>query len=194
MGESAANPASVAPTAAPRRRCVVLVRPDHPLPEALLIGLRRRSVDVRVVADVPAVMVELALGGVGIIVVCAPTDLPMLDQMAAALPQYYPGVVCWQAQSDGTQESPRLTKLGTIDSRPPQTRRPPAAAQTVGPTVTPSPPFRPDPPAIGPPAPDSQLTGDPPRPGPRNNGDEPLLTKEELAMLLGAPFEDAQDG
>ncbi|MEE9211711.1 MAG: hypothetical protein V3U29_03560 [Phycisphaeraceae bacterium] len=154
-------------------RCVVLTGTDRPRPTLLLSGLRPRVSAVHVVADAPMALLQLARGAT-VLIVSEPVAHPRLAALLAAVRQYYPQVVCWQYEPLGADGRPRLSPLHE-----------PAAESQDSSNSTPSADELPvvvgDPPPKAAPRPDRS-------PGQVNSPDlpsAPLITAEELQMLLG---------
>lgn len=169
MGESLRSILGNGNGRGPRRRCVVLVARGLPGPDRLLEGLQKRGADVQVVPDPPSVMVELARGA-KVVIVHEPRRVRRLPELMAALRRYYPQATCWQFDPvDGNGQG----KLAPLDA-PPTT----AETPTAGPPGEETPAAAAQE-AAG--APAEHLPADatlPDDPAP------PLITAEELAMLL----------
>jgi len=177
-------------------RCVVLVPPDGPRPQALLKGLEKRGARYEVAAHPVQVMVRLAVGEPRVLVVDHPERIDQLQQLLAAVRRYYPRVVCWRytAKGSGGQENGGLTRFDDLPAPPIQPARPPASDPIKQPVNG-----------------DRRLVSQSDggeRTGPKlfNKGiaagissgggfplSEPLLTAEELSMLIGPRFGEGDD-
>lgn len=182
--------------------CVLLSGPTSPLPQRLIDGLRARGARVRVAADAPSVMVNLAATAGGehplprVLIVNEPAAHRSLASLLASVRRYYPQARCWryeaglparvglrpfdeQAPAPGPSREElraQAPSLGTFrGARHPEAAAAPVAndRSKVEPTTAPQPR-----PAAESPAP-------PRRPRPTVALDAPLVSKEELAMLLG---------
>ncbi|MEM9416561.1 MAG: hypothetical protein AAGA29_13965 [Planctomycetota bacterium] len=94
-------------------RCVVLSPPGASKLGALMRALSGRWASVSVVADEPAVMVELAAGGVSMVVVVEPDTWPGLKALALAVGQHYGSVLCMQFDAEPGGTSPRIRALAS---------------------------------------------------------------------------------
>ncbi|MCE9592430.1 MAG: hypothetical protein K8S99_18140 [Planctomycetes bacterium] len=151
--------------------CVILSGRGLTLPAKLLEGLTRRGARVSVVADAAAAMVELSQGG-HVLVIHEPTTLRRLDELVDAVHRYYPRVLCWRFDSL-LSGRPALVRM---NGRPPgrgealygtMTR---AATPAMTPTRTP----------VAAPA----RTAKPTHPAADPTGRPPLISREEMDMLL----------
>ncbi len=187
--------------ASPPRRCVVLVPAGRPLPAPLLAGLKKRGMAVRIAGDAPAVMAELALhsgggggfGGGAVVIIHQPQELPAAQELRRAIVKHYPASVIWQSVSDIAGQSSRLTRFeANIQRVPRSTPRP----ETPPASPSPSPITPPDmPPEILPAKPATQSRRDLDRDGVRTEKHcEPLVSPEEMAMLLGGDFSSRRNG
>jgi len=174
------------------RRCVVWVSPGNSAPADLLGGLSRRGVAVAVVAEPARVMVELARQATGALIVVEPGSQPYLGELIRAVKTYYPKTARWCYQASQASAEGQLSKLnGQADAAtarsPVQASPPPPSAQKA------------DDPFLGNPLGRVHQTGMRDRvrslvvkvEAPDGLG-EPLITEEELAMLLG-PVPPAPD-
>lgn len=176
-GADGARPAE-APLAV---RCVVLVGKDAAAPEKLVAGLRRRGADVRVVSDAPAAMVELGQGA-SAMVLHQPESIARLAELRDAALRYHPRVPHWRSATDA-QGRAALEPMITTQARAASPATANASvnaptnkqenAQANAPSRPPR-PARPAAPVIIKPQVD----------------DSPLVTAEEMAMLLGTPQEE----
>lgn len=78
-----------------KRRCVVLLRRDQPMPEELLKGLERRKIRVRLVENRPEVIAELALGDVGAVILVEPEAVRGAEELREVIRGWYPEVGVW---------------------------------------------------------------------------------------------------
>lgn len=168
------------PANEPAHRCVLLSptgqpgQPELERPTALLRGLRARAVEVVMAADAPAVMATLAERPVDILIVHGQIDGEETRQLLAAVRQFHPRVALWHY---GTVAGGHASELRRV----PQLRESPESpasndADNAGAEES-SRPWRGDDGAEA----ERQMPHD----------DEPLLSGEELRMLLG---DDASDG
>ncbi|MFI4861486.1 MAG: hypothetical protein ACIAXF_12500 [Phycisphaerales bacterium JB063] len=205
-------------------RCVVLSPPGATMLGALMRALSGRWSSLSVVADEPGVMVELAAGGVSMLVVVEPDRWAGLRPLAHAIGQYYGDVLCMQFDADAQGQSPRIRALAsrwldpnvfalaTLEesardrSAPPDDHPPEQAGPLDDAAAAP----RPSPAAATgreqeAPSAGGILVGPPTQATPRrrkvqnlvvhvpldarngNTIDQPLVTEEELSMLLGPP-------
>jgi len=180
--DTTANPGPVALGT----RCVVWVPSGKAAPADLLGGLSRRGVRVVVVIEPAGVMVELARQATGMLVVVEPQSHPYLSELIRAVKSYYPKTVrwCYQAKSGEGQ----LCKLNGQAN---------AVANGALPTAQANP-------QAGEASQGNPL-GRVHRSGPHDRVrslvvkveapdglGEPLISEEELAMLLGPAPEDAE--
>lgn len=175
-------PESAPPTPAPAR-CILLAESSAAVPVELLTGLTRRGMAVVVVSDEPAVMVQLARGGAAALVVADANRVPRLPELAQAIRDYYPRTGCWEYTRRGG--SSRLVRLDS-----------PQDAEVMPGNGSKKPVSNPDTPVQAV-AEDDHTTG--PRTDrlrslvvhlpPPTEVNEPLISSEELAMLLGEPGE-----
>lgn len=91
-------------------RCVVLVGRGRPFPEALLAALARRDTEYHVVSNPAGVMVNLAVGPVGAVIINEPEQIAGVEEMLAAIARYFPRTGCWRFERVGEGKS-RLTKI-----------------------------------------------------------------------------------
>lgn len=199
--ESTSNPPPDSPPDSPPdlppdsacTRCVVLVGPGGTAPTDLLGGLSRRGVGVQVVAEPAGVMVELARRRVGALIVIEPEQQPGLTDLIEAVTVYHPRTVRWGYQSAHPTGKAQLQPLNGrsvgdatgLDPQPVPLPGEPAHAARV---------------AMRSPLGHIQAQVPPERvrslivkvQGPAKVG-EPLISEEELAMLLG-PVPQKQGG
>ncbi len=101
-----------------QHRCVVLVQPQQSLPNALLAGLWKRSVPFEVVTDPVALMLAMARGGVGTVVVERPGETRRLRELVEAVRRFYPKAACWRYDpGDSNGKKPTLSHLDLGESR-----------------------------------------------------------------------------
>lgn len=174
-------------------RCVVMVGPGGAAPTDLLGGLSRRGVGVLVVAEPAGVMVELARQRTGVLIVIEPEQQPGLADLIEAVKVYHPRTVRWGYQSAHPTGKAQLQPLNG---------RSVGEATGLNPQPVPLP---------GEPAQADRVTTRSPLgciqarvpservrslivkvQGPAKVG-EPLISEEELAMLLG-PVPQEQGG
>jgi len=169
------------------KRCVVLVCPDGATPVDLLGGLSRRGGSSRVVVEPADVMVELARQPTGAWVVVDPEKQPGLTDLIEAVSVYHPRTVRWAYHSADVSGKAQLQPLNGRSGDDPADDPPPPATVTTEPQET-------EAPNITSPFPlgrvQDQVPSDRVRSllvkvrGPAEVG-EPLISEEELAMLLG---------
>jgi len=172
-------------SAAPMRCVVVLPRGAgvERAPASLLAGLSQRRLDVVIAPDAPTAMVELARRRTAAVVVVEPDRLPQVGELVRAVRAYYPQVVCWRYDQRGGDRG-RLSAInGTYD----------APAEAL-PDVSPADQMTP---GKFDPVEDEELERvlgrtrqriDPlvtPVPRPQRVSSSPLISEQELAMLLG---------
>lgn len=178
--------------------CVVLVSPGRARPESLLKDLTEQGARLRVVDDPVHVMVELAhQQGRTAIVIAGSQQTRRLPKLLAAVRHYYPQVACWryetingngQAQLELLQKEmpPKepavdqvllaaLQKNNSVSTQP-ENGQQLEKAPSVKKGATPEPSGR------GLDEPDRDASGALP---------DALLTPEELSMLMGPDFADA---
>jgi hypothetical protein len=168
----------------PPARCLVVTAPRGWATVALRQGLERRGLAVTVVSGEVAAMIELARAATAVVVLCEPLRLGRANELMRAIVRYYPKTPCWQWDP---ARAPGGNQLARID---PEAIRwwtpgiPAPGSPAPGSPVTPAPgslgtPETPGSPGIaGSVIPTGAATGAA-RPEP------PLLTAEELEMLLG---------
>lgn len=155
-------------------RCVIFSGRGLVLPARLLEGLSQRGLRVTVVADAPSVMVELANGS-RVLIIHEPTMVRHLDELLGAVHRYYNSVACWRFDSLPTGQS----TLARINGRKP------GSEPVTKPTITKTPA-------------EARLVGthatDSSRPLADATGKPPLISREELEMLLAPLPTDAHEG
>ncbi len=174
-------------------RCVVLVCPDGATPVDLLGGLSRRGVSSHVVTDSAAVMVELARHHTGALVVVDPTRQPGLVDLIEAVITYHPRTVRWAYYAahaaNKAQLQPLNVRSGGEDANHHSANPPHPIEPAQVPDASSSSPLG---------RVQDQVPPDRVRSlivkvqGPAEVG-EPLISEEELAMLLG-PVPEEQGG
>lgn len=176
-------------------RCVVLAGGGISAPTDLLGGLSRRGVSTVVVTEPAKAMVELARETTGILVVIEPDRQPWLDELIQAVKTYHPRTVRWGYRCVHHSDRPQLEPLSHHNGKP-VTNAMPAHSHNVGTDKTPC-YVVPDPRS-----PLGRVQSQVPRERVRSlvvkvqdpgGLDEPLISEEELAMLLG-PAPDEQEG
>lgn len=165
MNERRANPRA----GDGRARCLLWLPAGYAAPAMLLDGLRARDVVVRQAGDAPTVMVELAGGGYKTLVVVEPELLRRPQRVVDAVARYHPGTDVWRFNGEG---KPVLRPWSE------QPASPAAATAEVAETTEPREPRPSD--------------GVPPPEAPLETGvaEPPLLSDEELAMLLQDPEDE----
>ncbi len=166
-------------------RCVVLICPGGMAPVDLLGGLSKRGVSSQVVADPADVMLELARQQTGALVVVDPTRQPGLVDLIEAVKAYHPRTVRWGYQSAHPTGKAQLQPLNgrpagdttLANPQPISLRSEPSPEISV---TSPSPLGR----VQDPMPPDRIRSLIVKVQGPAEVG-EPLISEEELAMLLG---------
>lgn len=155
----------------------MLVPKDVVAPEKLIAGLRGRGAEVCVAADAPAVMVELAAGA-SAVVLHEPERIVRVDELRDAIKKYHPKISHWQSGADGKGG----VKLETMKAgvKADATTREPGAATPTKQAETP---------AQRPARPPARVNGATGGRGKSVSEDSPLVTPEEMEMLLG-PVED----
>ena len=142
---------------------VVWAAANRPQPTMLLSLLRSRMSRVELVADAPAVMAALARGG-RVLIVCEPHKQPRLTPLLTAVGRYHRQVACWQYDPLTADGRPRLSALAIpAEKVAPQANLIAAANEET----QQSPPAAED---------DLDLA-------------TPLISTEELDMLLGGPVD-----
>ncbi len=189
---SPGHPGSPGPS---ESRCVVLTGPNGSAPADLLSGLSTRGVSTIVVNHPASAMVELAREAAGILVVVEPTRHPYLQELITAVKRYHPLTVRWgytAAVSSGLPQLQALTKDAS------DTPGPFHVNEQDGSACQPDPQGKylvPDPKS-----PLGRAQAQVPRERVRSlvvkvretsEADEPLISEEELAMLLGPTPDDS---
>ncbi len=194
------------PPAAKVRRCLLLIPANQAMPGKLLAALRKRDLAVRIVADAPAVMAELGAmeaGGTGgpggpgaVVIVHQPQVLPAAQELRRAVAKFYPATVIWQSVEQAQGQAPRLSRFGPAIHRVPRREAKqenpcadaPRADGTARPLTLP--------PGLPLARQDDKQTWqtDPQDRFQRNNHQkEPLVSAEEMAMLLGGDMSSQRD-
>jgi len=182
-----------------KSRCVVLVNEHRKRPESLLDGLVRRGATPLVVEHPVQVMVQLAFDLRSVVVIDHPETVDKVPELLVAVRRYYPRVACWgyQAPRGGKRasliridqsrtESQELNAAGdaTARRRPTTTRQEGLRERLRGEPIPPEADANRPQPIAAIPSPTRQEEAlDPIAKLP-----EPLLTSEELAMLIGTDF------
>jgi len=153
-------------------RCLLLVPRGHDAPLDLIDGLNRRKVATRQVHDAPAVMVALAeqtRRRPKVVVIVHPQAQTCAAPLVRAIRKYHGDVAIWQYDFAG---DPRLHAWPDEPKPEPSVEISPPAAEPIE---------QPAEQATQSPEPDETPALD----EPLDEIDPPLLTDEELAMLLG---------
>lgn len=177
----------------PGTRCVVLVGAGVSAPADLLGGLSRRGVSTVVVSEPAWAMVELARQTTGALVIVQPDRHPWLDELVQAVKTYHPRTVRWAYRSVHHSDRPQLEPLhnGKLEAQVKPTQNKNGRADNSFRHVVPDPQ-----------SPLGRAKSQVPRERVRSlvvkveglqGIDEPLISEEELAMLLG-PAPDEQGG
>lgn len=168
-----ANPGRPGDTGATAKRCVLLCpATNEPLTQELLRALSRRGLTVVLVTDPPRAMLELARYGALALIVADPDRVSGAGELIEAVRVYRPRTVCWQYAN--RKLAPINGHLGgVVLSGPDET--------------TPTERLRADRQRLG----DLVVQAQPRDP---HDGGEPLVSEEELSMLLGPMEGDAVEG
>jgi hypothetical protein len=151
---------------------------------------------VTVVAGEVAAMIELARAATSVVVVCEPQRLSRAGELVRAIMRYYPKTRCWQLVP---ARPPGASQLDRIEAEAAGSWTPgnvfavtPGFAPGISPGFTPATAAEIAAPVGGAPA-----SAGPASVGTGGNGagrfDAPLLTAEELEMLLGPAPESTAD-
>jgi hypothetical protein len=152
------------PNGGQKARCLLLVPRGHDAPLDLIDGLNRRQVAAREVRNAPAVMVALAeqrKRRPKVVVIVHPQAQSSAEALVHAIRRYHPDVAVWRYDFE---HDPQLHAW-------PDEPQPEPSVE-----VTPPAPVSPEPSAPDPATPDET---------PVDDLEPPLLSDEELAMLLG---------
>ena len=84
----------------PACRCVVLADPDAGLPGPLLQALAKRGLSVSVATDAPSAMLELIETTAGTLIIVDPQRLALGDELVTAVRHYFPRTALWAFQQD----------------------------------------------------------------------------------------------
>ncbi len=93
-------------------RALVLLPKGSALPLALLEAMQRRGMQPRVVEDLPRVMVALAKEPVTVLVVVNAVRWTKLHELGRVMQRYYPEVRCWRYDGGETTQSDRSDERG----------------------------------------------------------------------------------
>ncbi len=93
-------------------RALVLVSGEVALPGALLEAMQRRGMQPRVVGDLPAVMVAMAREPATVLVVVEAQHWAGLHELAKAMQRYYPKVRCWRYDAGDTTQAQASDERG----------------------------------------------------------------------------------
>lgn len=181
------GPGHAAPT-----HCVVLTGPNRDAPGDLLRGLSLRGVGTVVVSHPASVMVELSRQTTGAVVVVEPDRHPYLAELLHAIEKYHPRTTRWQYTAHDPSGTPQLRPMagcaedGCDDGPEPISIN----GQSRGKYLVPDPK-----------SPLGRAQAQVPRERVRSlvvkvhhpaDADEPLISEEELAMLLGPSPEEIE--
>ena len=176
---------------------MILTGPGGTAPVDLLAGLSKRGVSSRVVAEPAEVMVELGREPAEILIVVDSAQQPALVDLIEAVTKYHPRTIRWTYESDHPSGKPQLVPFRYRCK--PEIAKPKAVSPPATPPVEP-PPIEP----LDSPSPLGRVQSQVPPErvrslivkvqGPAEVG-EPLISEEELAMLLGpVPEELSEQG
>ena len=179
-------------------RCVIFVPPGIPDPKSLFDTLNHRKIRFIVVNELAQVMVKLAITDASVLVISQPDRIPRTRELLAAIQRYYPHVVCWKYAVMGHDGRVRLNRFRIKPARSLKknielaTNR--QCAKTHEVTVAEVDSGQ---------ALDRTRTVNDPSPvvsdmkdeysQQAEASDEPLLTQEELSMLIGTPVDRSVD-
>ena len=90
---------------APRQgyRCLVLVCDETTIIQDLLSGLIKRGTRLQVVHDPCHLLVELAREPTGLVILAQPQQVSGLRELIVALRRYYPHTACWRCETVNQQ-------------------------------------------------------------------------------------------
>ena len=170
-----------------RYRCLVLTGKNATVSKELLRGLIKRGSRLHVVDEACRLLVELAQEAAGVVILASPQQIHGLRELLAALKQYYPRTACWRCETvngqtrllrvhkatafrdrSGAASSSTSTQMNALTS----TRHHGAKPESLK---------RSSPHAAGDEAFELRLTSD-------TRPVYPLITQEEMAMLIGPDF------
>jgi len=158
-------------------RAVLLCAGAQP-PARLLRGLDQRAIATVDAANVYDVMVRFAKHQPGLVIIEEPQnhDAAKLDRLTAALQRYYPNVIFWQyRESDGSGLTRYVEPVEQVEPVEPTTKSPTDVLQQKHDAAGKQ-PFT---------GPKIEPQAAQPRTDQGSSIDTPLLTQEELNMLLG---------
>lgn len=98
-------------------RCVLLVGVAGAVPSSLAGALDRRGLEIAIARQPPEVMTELAEGGVSSLVVVEASQQERVDELVDAVTTYYPQTRCWGYTSREQGGSIRLDPLSHVSPR-----------------------------------------------------------------------------
>jgi len=179
------------------RRCVLAIGVGASIPSRLLEKMQRRGAKPVVVASAAAAMTALAEARTHALIVQDPQRLACFDELTGAVSVYHPEVVVWAFQpEDGTAAGGRLFRVSRKRTRHSGLANgEPVSAS--GRLEGPRPPAPPTEQASGLSPPEGRGDGASADAEPTLAEDEPLITADELLMLLGpahrAARSDAQE-
>ncbi len=161
-------------------RCVVFVGRHRPEHKALQEGLAKRWRKLCVATNTPSVMAELGTEPTSTLIVLEPSYVPRLGQLLAAVQYYFPKVICRQISYTDNDGRLHLTMLASeIDNElSPSLDVDDAQDQTIEQAPHPSHDA-------------TQSTEHMPESQPHPS---PLVSADELAMLIGQIDPDESDG
>ncbi len=179
--------------------CVVLVPAAAATPEPLVRALAKRHAQVCVVSHPASVMAVLASGPYKNVVIDQSGPVPQLQQLLGAVKRYYPAVVCWRYEADANSKR-RLQRCENTNAPCED-----LASHTAAPVSAAGSPEPCDAPPIEGVAASRPLS---PAADSRHHGlqyhdeqwtpsedqlPEPLISRDELAMLIGPAWGDGDD-
>lgn len=176
------------------RRCVVWVPCGHVAPADLLGGLSRRDVSLTIVTEPARVMVELARQTTGVLIVVEPGGQPSLHELIRAVKTYYPRTVRWCYQARPAPGEGQLCKLnGQADAGTDRAQRqnsPPTQAKPQDEGASQDSPLG----RVHRTETHERIRSLVVKVEAPDGLGEPLISEEELAMLLGPAPDDAEGG
>ncbi len=138
-------------------------------PSNLTDGLSQRGMSVALARGPAVAMSKLAQSPYAVVVIIEPARLPDVEDLLHAVSTYYPTVVCWGYERRGADDPGRLAVINGTGDYGNGYQAPAQPPRSTGPGI-------------------HTLLHHVPRP---LSAPSPLITQEELAMLLGDwPEED----